>query len=258
MGQLQLRLRLQLQLRLVRGAKMIVLKAQFVPNADDYTDPLLVVEKIEDGYRLSRRNKGIGPSLEITASDIDPWGRNLYFWSVYGDGFVKATDYENSRDYDAFMRVRYGCPEGPIIVAARGGSNELAIVSTVPTHTGQPYLTHGYGPSIDAVELAIPGYKATPRARANKAKRELLEQVNPINMLAEQEKQIDLLSLLVLELAEKQPESEQPGWLPAFREMVEQHASTQFKGAASALNDVAARKAQMREIQRAYFDKRGF
>lgn len=238
---------------------MIVLKTSFVESAEGYEDPLLVIAAADDGYRVSRLNMGDGPDLVVRATDIEPWGRKVYYWSAYGNGFLAGTDYEESRDYDAFMRARFGCVEGPVFVAARGGADELVIVATAATHTDLPYEHHhGYGPSILAVEQAIPGFMESQRAKQNKAKRDLLERISPIAMLAEQEKQIDLLSLLVLELAEKQPVEERPAWLAEFKAIVEQHSSTQFKGVSGALADVGERKARMRELQRAYFEQRGY
>lgn len=235
---------------------MIVLKANFVPEPSEFTGPLIVIEAAEDGYKITRINSAAGPALNIKVTDVEPWGRVLYYWSAYGDGFVAASNYENSRDYDAFMRSRFGCPEGPVLVAARGGSGELALVVTAPMHTALPYQAHGYGPSAYAVDTVIPGYSQSARAKSNKAKRDLLEQISPLDLLAEQEKQVDLLSMLVIDLAEKQPQSERPDWLPGFKAAVAQHSAVQFKGPQGAIADIVERKARMRELQRAYFTER--
>lgn len=236
---------------------MIVLKTQFVDAPESYNAPLLVITKGSDGYIVAHSKAGTGMPVEVRAKDIEQWGRKVYYWSMYGDGFIEATGYEDSRDYDAFMRSRFGCPDGPAFVAARGGADELVIVAVQPTYTDLEYNHHlQHGPTIEAIEPFIPGYLTSSRAVANKAKRDLLEKISPINLLAEQEKQIDLLSMLVVELAEKQPESERPEWLPAFKAMLEENSSLQFKGPAGALADIADRKSSMREIQRAYFVQR--
>lgn len=238
---------------------MIVIKARTYETIEEArTDPVLLVEKEGEGYKLSRLNAGKGDPLVIKAEDIEPWDRKLFYWSAYGDGFIEAANYEDSRDYDAFMKARFGCPEGVTFVAARGGNDELAIVTFVPTYTELPYKLHGYGPSIEAVELVIPGYLNSQRAKTNKAKRDLLERINPMAVMAEMEKQIDLLSALVISLAEKQPEDEQPEWLPRLKEVVEQQGSTQFKGALGSLEDILERKQSLRNIQRDYFQQRGY
>lgn len=236
---------------------MIILKTSFIENHKDFKDPLTVIEQAPSGYTVTRRNAGAGDSLALRASDIEPWGMKFYYWSFTGHGFVECVGIDDSRDADAFMRSRYGCAEGPVLAVARGGVDELALVLLQPVFTSCPWTRHqGFGSSIDAVDQVVPGFASSARAVAALAKRDLLGQVSPINMLAEQEKQIDLLSMLVVELAEKQPENERPDWLPAFKAMLEQHSSVQFKGAAGALSDVAGRKAAMRDLQRAYFAKR--
>jgi hypothetical protein len=241
---------------------MIVIKAKVLaetPSPEDvFQEPALIVAPDGGGYRLTRLNFGPAASVTITVGDVAPWGREVYYWSVYGDGFIKASNYEDSRDYDAFMRSRFGCSEGPVFVAARGGADELAVVTFVPTFTELPYTVHGYGPAIGAVELVIPGYLNSQRAKANKAKRDLLEKVNPVAMLSEMEKQIDLLSALVVDLAEKQPEAERPAWLPQFKAVLAQNSAVQFKGPDAALADIAERKQNMRDLQRLYFEERGY
>jgi hypothetical protein len=236
---------------------MIVLKNSHVAEDVEFPGPLLVIESAAGGYTVSRLQMGSGPSLTITASDIEPWGRRVYYWSAYGDGFIQGADYEESRDYDSFMRSRFGCVEGPVLVAARGGAGELALVSVVPTRTSLPAIRHEvHGPSIEAVERVIPGYINSARARTNKAKRDLLEKLSPVSIMAEQEKQIDLLSTLVIGLVEQRPESERPEWFGAFKQMIEQQSSAQFKGAAGALTDITERKQRLRDLQRAYFSQR--
>jgi len=236
---------------------MIILRNQFIESVDECRHPLIVIRKDQFGFVLSRINAGSDAALRVVPTDIEPWGRKVYFWSFYGTGFVEGVGYEDSRDYDAMMRSRFGCPEGPVLVVARGGGDELALVVTQPAHTDLPFVQYDkFGPSIDAVDTVIPGFASSDRARANKAKRNLLAQVNPISILAEQEKQIDLLSLLVIALAEKQPEDELPEWLPQFKAVIEQGSSLQFKGPAKAIEDIAERKAAIRSLQEQYFKAR--
>jgi len=235
---------------------MIILRNLFIESATECRDPLIVIRKDhQPGFVLSRINAGSDDAeLRVMPTDIEPWGRKVYFWSFYGTGFVEGVGYEDSRDYDALMRSRFGCAEGPVLVVARGGGEELVLVVSQPANTDLPFVRYDkFGPSIDAVDTVIPGFAKSARALANKAKRDLLGQINPISILAEQEKQIDLLSLLVIALAEKQPEDERPEWLPQFKAVIEQGSSLQFKGPARAIEDIAERKAHIRALQAQYF-----
>lgn len=233
---------------------MIILRSLFVERVDDFSNPLVNIRAESNGLKIDRRNSGSGRSILISVNDLQPWECKYIYWSFMGHGFMECVAFADSRDADAFMRTRYGCHEGPVLVVARGGGEELALVVTQPAHTDLPFVQYDkFGPSIDAVDTVIPGFASSDRARANKAKRDLLAQVNPISILAEQEKQIDLLSLLVIALAEKQPEDERPEWLPQFKAVIEQGSSLQFKGPVNAIEDIAERKAAIRGLQEQYF-----
>lgn len=234
----------------------IVIKASSINPPVDFDRPLLCIDQLLDSYRISRFNVPSAPDLLVSVSDLPAWGRHVYYWDFLGKGFVLAKNYDESRDYDSFMRSRFGCPEGPVLVVARGGANELAIVSLVPTRTDLPYTAPGYGGVLHAIDAVIPGYINSPLAKTVLAKIDLLESVSPIDMLAEQEKQIDLLSMLVIDLAEQRPVSERPAWLSSFKAMVEQHNSLQFKGAPNCISDVTDRKSAMRALQAEYFLRR--
>ena len=90
----------------------------------------------------------------------------------------------------------------------------------------------------------------------NKAKRRLLAQVKPEESIAALEKQVDLLSELVLNIANLIPEEERPEWLSDFATQFELTRSTKFKGSNAAVTDVFSHKSQVRNIQATYFDQR--
>lgn len=233
---------------------MIILRSKLIETPEEFDKPLIVVHINGGDFVIERNNAGEGDSLRLSIDDVQPWACKYFYWSFTGHGFIESEDFSESRDADSFMRSRYGCTEGPVLVVARGGSDELALVVTQPAHTDLPFVQYDkFGPSIDAVDTVIPGFASSDRARANKAKRDLLGQINPVSVLAEQEKQIDLLSMLVIALAEKQPEDERPEWLPQFKAVIEQGSSLQFKGPAKAIEDIAERKAHIRALQEQYF-----
>ena len=90
----------------------------------------------------------------------------------------------------------------------------------------------------------------------NKAKRRLLSQVKAEDSLAALEKQVDLLSQLVMAMAQSLPSDQRPTWLDSFQTNLSQDTSTQFMGEVVSVADIHAHKTRMRTLQSAYFAQR--
>jgi len=90
----------------------------------------------------------------------------------------------------------------------------------------------------------------------NKAKRRLLSQVKAEDSLAALEKQVDLLSQLVITMAQSLPSDQRPTWLDSFQVNLSQDTSTQFMGEVVSVADIHAHKTRMRTLQSAYFAQR--
>ena len=233
---------------------MIILRSQFIEKTEGYQAPLVSIHADDVDLIVKRLNAGDGAALRLSAADFQPWQYKYFYWSFTKGGFLQADDFANSRDGDAFMRSHRGCHEGPILTVARGEANELFVVVSQPTHTDLPFTVYEkFGSSTSILGDVIPGFLDGPFMRSVIAKNDLIEQVNPMSMLAEQEKQIDLLSMLVISLAEKQPEDERPDWLSRFKTIIERESSLQFKGPAKAIEDIGERKAHIRSLQEQYF-----
>ena len=91
----------------------------------------------------------------------------------------------------------------------------------------------------------------------NKAKRRLLSQVKAEDSLAALEKQVDLLSQLVVAMAQSLPSDQRPTWLDSFQANLSQDTSTQFMGEVASVSDIHDHKTRMRTLQAAYFAQRG-
>lgn len=89
-----------------------------------------------------------------------------------------------------------------------------------------------------------------------RAKRPLLARVNTIDTVAELEKQVDLLSTLVVALVDALPEANRPAWYPAFKVMLASGSSTQFKSEEACIADVSGIKNSIRQLQSTYFNIR--
>ena len=189
--------------------------------------------------------------------EIDPdthfeqWGgANIYF-GRFGD-FVYATDIHENREKDAFIRTQYAC-NGPIATLGWGkNKRELAIVSFIPVeselevHTEEPVLR-----SALCIEKYIPEF-AENRLRYINARRRALEATSPIDAIADLEKQVDLLSILVFKLIEASP-GLAPNWYDEFKRVVETNSSSIFKTFAATIGDIELTKSHIRQIQMRYF-----
>ena len=138
------------------------------------------------------------------------------------------------------------------IVPNEEGSECVVVLYSPVKFDGEFDISYGHAKTATVVEKYFPGY-AAQRLAWRDAKSALVKRISPLDAIADAEKQIDLLSMLVISLAEKQPEDERPEWLPQFKAAVEQGSSLQFKGADKAIADVAERKAQIRALQGQYF-----
>lgn len=87
-----------------------------------------------------------------------------------------------------------------------------------------------------------------------KAKRPLLARVNTIDTVAELEKQVDMLSAMVIALMDKQPAADQPAWFATFKQMIAASSSLQFKTIDECLADVNGIKSGIRALQTVYFN----
>lgn len=88
----------------------------------------------------------------------------------------------------------------------------------------------------------------------NKAKRELLSKINTGDALAALEKQLDLMTGLVVQLAASL--AAPPDWLDPLKAVLAQNASTQYKSDAQNIVEIGVQKKQLRALQAQYFAAR--
>lgn len=232
---------------------MIVLKGRLLEASEEFNEPFVKIESHPNGYKIQHVNSANGPDLTITPDDIPQWGRKVFYWSAYGDGFISPSFYDDSRDADAFFKSRYGA-QNAVLVVAKGDSDNLAVVVVGPVMTDLPHLLYNqYGPAVNAVEQVIPGFSTSKPVLANKAKRDLLEKINPMDKLSELEKQVDLLSALVISLIDNQPPNTRPNWYGKFKSMLNQDGAVNKKGADIAINEIKSGKVKIRALQDVYF-----
>lgn len=233
---------------------MIVLKTPGSASKENTTAPLFVIRETDSYFEISRVGTGADvPMQKVSKDSIPEDGRVVYFWSHYGFGLVPALDYDDARDSAAFYSTKYGCPEGAVMTIARRGST-CVLVATAYCHAESDFVIRQVpGPSIELVDEFIPGFSATARAKKSRAKMELVRHLNPLDSLAALEKQVDLLTMLVLSLARKQPAAEQPAWLDELETVFNDTSSVQEDALEKAVASMGEYKSHIRALQDVYF-----
>ena len=235
----------------------IIVQARQLEDVKDVKDPYFEIAEIKpESIKLSRKNAGSDHSIMLSMSDLKPFSAMTLYWSSE-HGFIVASNLTASRDSDAFYRFHYGCNEGALASFARGGRNDCALVLYGTTFTKGAEIENvsGFMRTGVLLDKFLPGYlNATSKARD--AKVTLMEGLSPLDSLASLEKQVDLLTMLVLSLARKQPVDEQPTWLDELEEVFNNTASVQEEGLEKAIKSMGEYKAHIRTLQEEYFKAR--
>ncbi len=236
---------------------MIILKTKGSSKKEGTTLPLFVIRETENCFVIERVGTGRDiPAQEIKKESIPEDGRVVYFWSHYGFGLVPALDYDDSRDSGAFYTSKYGCPEGAVLTIARRGATCVLVITSLCHAESDFVIRQVPGPSIELVDEFIPGFSTAARAKKSRAKMELVRQINPLDSLTAIEKQVDLLTMLVLSLARKQPTAEQPAWLDELETVFSATSSVQEGSLEKAVESMGEYKAHIRALQEEYFHNR--
>lgn len=205
--------------------------------------------------RFHRERDGKRATLTLNPDlHFKPWAIGSIYYSAYGE-FHYVDDLAENRDKDAFMRSQYACREGVLIEVGWGATPaDCAVVSFVETlYEGTDAL------SIDRVDRTaglvndvIPGFAAQRLSYAN-ARRELLKRISPLDSIGELEKQVDLLTGLVLQLMrQKSAKAGAPAWLAEFEKAIEQTSSVKGMTPEESIAAIKATKGNLREALASY------
>lgn len=239
----------------------IVIQNEFVEGGAGNTEkPVIIVEQADGVVTLRRENTPyrdqpltIDPTIRF-----EPWKLHVIYWGA--GQFHYVTDHAESRDKEAFMRQHFGCTEGIVAEVGWGATpDECAVLTFRPTYyEGEYHRFQRHDRSANFIDEVIPGFAARRIGYTN-ARRAALNAVRPHDSLAELEKQVDLLTDLVLRLVDKAlPKSERPSWHAQFKAVFAQTDSTQFKCAADNIDAIAETKGRLRQMQKEYFANRGY
>jgi hypothetical protein len=173
-------------------------------------------------------------------------------------GFFYEENLAETRDQVAVLQGLFDVQSAPAIQVTWGATEEeCAIVVNQPCFCTEPIITPSANAKWrDVLEFMLPGYTDN-YDRRRIAKMALLRKINPLDSLAELEKQVDLLTAIVLELMPRTvPEAERPAWWGRFISLATEYDSTAPKGRDAALDDVEAQKRRIRSLIATYYEDR--
>lgn len=206
-----------------------------------------------DGFILS---KG-GASLTVDKATFMPdslWF--IFFGGTYGAdnlALIPSSEYVEARDAMASLQAR-GLTEQVGFLFFADSLAASVVTFNKPVFYDGAFEHVPAGKPRDVLQRYAPSF-AKHGAR-NAAKTELIHQLNPLDSLAAMEKQVDLLTMLLLSLARKQPKDEQPDWLPALESAFDGASSVDDDTAQAAIASLGKYKARVRGLQATYFQKR--
>ena len=216
--------------------------------------------KTEDTFNISATDGGYqiekgGLTFNVANDFFKPCEVQFLTIGQRAIGIIPQSLYVDSRDWASVMRHNdFYRMFGAIYFGQTVDEAVLIISSGSFIEKGVDFLRQDYAPYAAAAATVCPSAAAV--RKRNAAKIELIGKINPLDSLAAMEKQLDLLTMLVLTLATKQPSNEQPEWLPALTTIFDQTTSVDEASIEAAIKSLGSYKAHIRELQETYFKNR--
>lgn len=227
-------------------------------DADDASEVnALEIKLTTKGVTLLKASLASGKTTSFKLSLKDrfvPWSGALIYWSALGE-FIYVTDIVSNPYREVMLRAQQS--GSPVVEIGWGETaQDLVIVSFVPTiYAGEAKNFPYVGRAIDFIDAVMPGF-ADRRKPLIDARKALLSRMNPFDNLADLEKQVDLLSHLVIAMAKVIPEYELPSWFGQLESIMDKQSSLQFKTVEENLGNIDRTKTSIRESQRTFFKGR--
>jgi hypothetical protein len=193
-------------------------------------------------------------SMLISAEHFKPREMQFLCASNRRLGLIRQSVYVDARDWPAVMRQM---DFDKVIAGLYFGdtADEAALVVSEPCNT-EVVGTLEVAPAPYGVVAASIYPSAVAVRQRNAAKMELVRAINPLDSLAALEKQVDVLSTLVLELAALIPAAKTMPLMQKVRAMLEGSGSNAGKTDDQVLASISDYKKTLRQAQIAYFAKR--
>lgn len=197
-------------------------------------------------------------TLSLSLENIAGYrGGAVVHWSpVYGFLTSSADDLINDKDLCAYLGYARNVEKNvAALVLNKAGTDAAAVFYAPISYVGEVVMSEKTCSTAEAVELVFPG-SLERRMRFRNAKIDLLRKIGSHDSLSALEKQVDLLSKLVTDLAELVPGADGIALVGKVRQMLEQAGSNTGKTDDEVVEKIIQFKGFMRDSQVEYFAQR--
>lgn len=209
-----------------------------------------LIEQAPGGFTLKQESA----SITIDASNFLPNQMQFVGANNRSMVLINQTAYVDARDWQAVMRQM---DLDKVIAGVYFGAtpDESVLVVSEPCNTDIKQAIEVKPGPFGAVAAELVPSAAAVRRR-NAAKMELVRVVNPLDSLSSLEKQVDLLSSLVLQLATLVPGANDIELADMLRSMLDSCSSNAGKTEDQVMQSITDFKRSLRQAQADYFAKR--
>lgn len=165
----------------------------------------------------------------------------------------------NNRDTDSVIRTKYRADPNQLIGLVYKDNVDTIIISllpsiSIPDDAGDvEFILDSSNVSVlDKLKKYFPDI--AKQCDTILAKRVVLMEANPMDSLASLEVQVDLLTMILFDLIEKQPVDEQPSWFVNVKETFSKVSTLSLKPMDKLLQEVVKQKTFIRNLQKDYFE----
>ena len=211
------------------------------------------VEKNADGYTVSFAGATIDIGLHLFKQgelQFLMYGRQYENEVI---GIVSQREYVDSRDGLTIL-AQHGLTDGLGWFYFGDSAIEACLCITKALMAQCPFDVVQPGKPRDILPSIFPG--SDKLGTRNLAKIELLRKINPLDSLASLEKQVDLLSVLVIQLAGLVPGHEAIGLVEQVQQIIDEASANAGKTDEQTVTSVMSFKTALRQAQADYFATR--